>query len=1385
VEHIKHTPFEWNTEIDITLLLKHITYKFDININLIGVKIKSNKQIIFYYKFQNTFIKLFPSQNKMFSLNILYFKNKYYILKNTHLYPCLLDQVIQNTITINDTVISSSIVKNILDNKNTCNYSFNMMFYTSYNYILQRYTKKLYSLCIGQYLSSSKDCETFHIFVSPALQNNFCICIIPSPSAVPSINENRYSLKQIVERKKVKLEKKNLQSENMLNQESCICDHPQTQRIFIPAQKSYKSLTSLNAQKYFLYENLFAFGILNDHYKTIFKICSEISIISFDTEALNKNIFNSTITSSIQDIESSFNNQLTKKTLYGIQQLYLIGLIDNLPFNEILLSLKKYLPNSLFFKLKNYTTSNYKNIKSNISWNMFYTKLKKLDLNNCAKELIEILEMTSINENNVKIFHIGKNENKNSGVEPSLEKTCQMVYHFLTYLYQRNILASLIKYILLKPLIEHFDKLLMAESKGIFKSMKVRLNELLFEFILTAFNGSNYDNYLICNSLLLIISKLKEHIKIYKKGAAISTIIIQIKKNLKKQTNISKNTKITSKINNLWSMNLYIKDIRNLVAANVSLDKLGQLFNLDVSKLCFPYNKATSIKALKSITSLKPLDETFWKDTFSNKTVVLEERIKAQDLFMNKKFSNLYEYSVFYLKQDCILLHSIVLTLLNTYLSENINLYIRRNFSQSNLSYQEFFIIEPSKQIKYINAPKTINNTFFNYILKKAITGGLCTSFVQGNINENTIINEHFNYLNYPNLNVNTWPNFSNCQPWQNSFKEKPAGINTIDIRSLYPSASVKKIPVNTPLFYSRFTQYDFNNLLNKELTSYDLQSFCQNAQNHGSVETDIFKLLNKPPRFYNEYYAIKFYLNSLPKNIEILRFQSYFTALGQVYFGDYPVDGFLTFKKKDSQIIFMKIIQYNSNYYHGHKSNCKIKNNEENENKSKHTLEIKNKITFLVVNFLTQFKLKHIIDFEYVEISDCDFFLHKIPNDKSFSLSYQKTYNYHLFLQKIFNKTLTGFLLVKDLEIKQTNQNPIIGAIIQKVEYNLSNLSPYTQQQIKSFHTSNKVIAINKSKSFMVISTEYFNWLHKNFDFEKTPEIFHALLFKTDNYLKTSIEKKLILRKTLKVLIKNEQNQSKKQNYEIQSELIKLMLNSCYGFTLCNLNSQKFKSFSLRQSFPSTTERQKQINSCIKLNKSTYLVEKTNKQTFPFATLLGHVGCSILFNSKIILLKRLFFLLKYLNPRHAQLLYMDTDSAHFLLKYKYFKDNVDTNLQPIFLRQFNKHFETGDKISGVWVEEGFYDMGEYIGEKCYKLYNKDNHLYITHMKGLNTFFQNKYVDENIDIKKLPCINYNIFFKSPDFIIYKTLAGKNLFSNYIPNKRYFVTSNGSFPLKFD
>jgi len=991
------------------------------------------------------------------------------------------------------------------------------------------------------------------------------------------------------------------------------------------------------------------------------------------------------------------------------------------------------------------------------------------------------LKDLSSNTDNIKYFHISDNDKNNKSTEPTKKKTCQMIYNFLGYIYQRNIIASLIKYILLNTEIHKLEILeIQNHKRDIFSLILKRLNELVFECIITAFNGGNYDFYLLCNYLVIIQTKLKEKISIFKKGASISTIIMTNKFNMTTFENITNKTKRPlKKTNNKWLSKLYFKDIRNLVAANMSLDKIGHLFNLNIPKLCFPYNQATSIKKLKSITSLHPHNQDFWHDTLSNKVISLETKLAAQTLYDNLNFTNLYEYNTYYLAQDCLLLHSIVMILFDTYLLNDINLMIRRNFSQSSLAYQQLFIIEPAKQIKEVLAPKQIKHTFYNYFIKQAVTGGLCTSFVHGNIGEGTIINEHLNYIDNPHLNAQQWPNFYNIQDWKKPFNEKASNLATFDIRSLYPSAACKPIPVGSPLFYTRFTQDIKNTSVN--LRTIHIQSICNKAQNQGSFSTDTFKLLSIPPKYRTEFNIINLYLKQLPTDIKIIRFQTNFTALGQIYFDQYPIDGFLSFRKGNEDKIFIKIIQYNSTFYHGHKSNCNVSKTEKELKQAKRSLYIKQSIMTICNNYKRLFTAN--INFEYVELSDCDYFLHKIPSTSiNFIFPFQQTYSYSAFLTNIYDKKIKGFLVVKNLEIKKNSQNPIFGFIVQKVSYNLNKLSPYTQNLLKYFNEGQRVVAINKSTGFMVISTEYFVWLYKTFGFETTPDIYHALLFQTSYYLKENIEYKLKERKELKDLIKIEKDVLKKQNYEIKAELIKLMLNSCYGFTLCNLTSTKFKCLNNRSYFPRHEKRRHNILSCITIAENIYLTEKKEQLDFSFQTLLGQVGCSILFNSKIIFLKRLYFLLKFFNPTKAQLLYMDTDSAHFLLKNNSFEENVDVNLRENFIKEFPKHFETGNKISGIWVHEGTFDNGEYLGEKSYKLCTKENK-FITHMKGLNKEFQNKYVKENIDIKKNPYIAYNIFLKSPDFIIFKSYMSKNLFSNFVPIKRYFVSSLGSLPLK--
>jgi hypothetical protein len=262
-------------------------------------------------------------------------------------------------------------------------------------------------------------------------------------------------------------------------------------------------------------------------------ICSELSFLSFDTESLNKILLTDIINSLSNNFISCFGNEYLSKISYGIQHLFTIGLVDTISKKNVLEIFKKYFPTNLYVKLHKYTTKNSKTLNCNINWNFFKSTLEPLNLDECADELTKLFNNCSLTESNIKIFHISNNDNFKKITEPSIQNTSKMVKHFIIYIYQRNILASLIKYILLKPYITKFQtSKLTSRNKGIFVSMKKRLEEIIYETVLTAFNGSNYDNYLICNALILLKSQCNMKLSIFKKGSSVSTILLKFQQNV-------------------------------------------------------------------------------------------------------------------------------------------------------------------------------------------------------------------------------------------------------------------------------------------------------------------------------------------------------------------------------------------------------------------------------------------------------------------------------------------------------------------------------------------------------------------------------------------------------------------------------------------------------------------------------------------------------------------------------------------------------------------------------------------------------------------------------------------------------------------------------------
>jgi hypothetical protein len=133
------------------------------------------------------------------------------------------------------------------------------------------------------------------------------------------------------------------------------------------------------------------------------------------------------------------------------------GLYDSLPIVKILDIFYKNLPSKLCKKIESYVLSDSATIKSNIDWAKTEKELSYYNMTQCKSQLLDILTNIVPNENFVKIFHIYNNDKPEKSTEPTFKNTTKMIYKFLAYVYQRNIVASLVKYIILKPLLDKFE----------------------------------------------------------------------------------------------------------------------------------------------------------------------------------------------------------------------------------------------------------------------------------------------------------------------------------------------------------------------------------------------------------------------------------------------------------------------------------------------------------------------------------------------------------------------------------------------------------------------------------------------------------------------------------------------------------------------------------------------------------------------------------------------------------------------------------------------------------------------------------------------------------------------------------------------------------------
>lgn len=254
VETIKHTDRPTNPKYKFNHLLLKLTFRLKANINLLGVKrvgqypfitctnqVHSHKCRILYYHFSN-YLHSLISIKAIPHATFLYFKNCYYLVTNiSKVTPILINLPLYHSIIFQNETVTKEDIISILKNQ-SLSFNFTIVIYSSHTFIRQNYQKQISNNTIGMH---NRNETVLHLFLTPHLDTySFSISILENMNYYNKFSlQNNISVPHLMEG--VKITHANMdksKKEEMLSEEYCICQHPDTQ--FIPTEK-YKQYSKI------------------------------------------------------------------------------------------------------------------------------------------------------------------------------------------------------------------------------------------------------------------------------------------------------------------------------------------------------------------------------------------------------------------------------------------------------------------------------------------------------------------------------------------------------------------------------------------------------------------------------------------------------------------------------------------------------------------------------------------------------------------------------------------------------------------------------------------------------------------------------------------------------------------------------------------------------------------------------------------------------------------------------------------------------------------------------------------------------------------------------------------------------------------------------------
>ena len=381
--------------------------------------------------------------------------------------------------------------------------------------------------------------------------------------------------------------------------------------------------------------------------------------------------------------------------------------------------------------------------------------------------------------------------------------------------------------------------------------------------------------------------------------------------------------------------------------------------------------------------------------------------------------------------------------------------------------------------------------------------------------------------------------------------------VHGLDIRSQYAFSSTLNLPAGPPVI---LTTLNSDRIPDKPII--DIVSFCKHLQKNQAPKT--VQVINSTDFLYKEeYYAVQNWLKKRVFDQEVLQNKyslelcySATTPMGQLNFNRQFVDCYVLLTKGIQKKILL--FQYHG-FYHGCAMHCTVKdpNSPENiarrqisEDKDKKLQDYANVWQACTPNLTIEIVIAYPCDVKHTRIDDVPRLLTDIV---------PKHQSYNRFLSKVNAKQYEGFLVVKNLKLKNENCVPSMGFCVQRSTIEPKTMySSYMKDNYNEGKKTTAVLGLNEFKHIKVLHTHYYHYLKEHFGFECEPLILHAVLFKHDAYLKQDVEHHLELRANIKEQLKNPNlSESERRVLNSESSSAKLKLNGTYGFTLLKEGNQ------------------------------------------------------------------------------------------------------------------------------------------------------------------------------------------------------------------------------------